>query len=515
MPAKKKAARKVVDVGVARPIRARYDNAKMTDENANLWKDVDSLSAAMANNPSVRKILRERARYEISNNPYAKGIVHAVANETVGPEVQIQLGDSTIAEQAEKDFSAWAEAVGFWAKVRTMRKAKISDGEVFAMMVTNPRTDHDIKLDLRIIECDQIESWATNVNREDEIDGIRFDDYGNPVEYRLLTHHPGDYRSLPYKGAGEWIKRKHMIHYFTADRPGQVRGVTELAPALNLFGQLRKYTVSVLECASRAAEITLVMETNLVPDQVAAELADPVTVMDIQRNQIMSIPEGWGAKGFKAEQPTNTYKDFKYEIVNEIARTLNIPYAIAAGNSAGYNYASGRLDIQAFDRAVDIERADLRMEVLDRVYAAWLREYAARKSLTKEVAQSLRDHRWLFIKRGHVDPNKEANAVDTRLGNLSLTYAELYADEGKDWKREYRQAITERIDMEREWISARKAAKLPPAPFPWGNTKPGNSEPKTIEVTQETQDSEGEAKENEGQPGEQPDNAEGLAKWLT
>ena len=36
-----------------------------------------------------------------------------------------------------------------------------------------------------------------------------------------------------------------------------------------------------------------------------------------------------------------------------------MPLNIAAGNSSGYNYASGRLDHQAFFKAIRIDQADL------------------------------------------------------------------------------------------------------------------------------------------------------------
>ena len=50
---------------------------------------------------------------------------------------------------------------------------------------------------------------------------------------------------------------------------------------------------------------------------------------------------------------------FKKEILNEIARCLGMPYNISAGNSSGYNYASGRLDHQTYFKAVREGTADL------------------------------------------------------------------------------------------------------------------------------------------------------------
>jgi capsid protein len=478
MPVKAKAHRKQFDASAiaARPVvRASYDIARTTDENKNMWQYVDALSAAAANSPGVRKIVRERARYEVANNSYADGICDTLSSDTVGGEVQLQLGDSDLAQQTERDFAAWAREVRLWAKVRTMRRAKCVDGEAFAQFVTNRRLRNAVKLDVRPFECDLVESWAGSI-RDDEIDGIRFDAAQNPVEYRVLKVHPGDHRITLKTLAGEWIDARYIMHYFSATRPGQVRGVSELLPALSLFGQLRMFTQSVLSCATRAAEITAVMQTTLAPDG-SADLTDPVTVIEAQRNAITSLPEGWTLSQLKAEQPTTTYQMFKLEIINEIARCLSMPRNVAACDSSGYNYASGRLDHQTYDRSIDTEHYDLECMVCDRVYYEWLSEYAIAKRLTAAQVSEVTDHEWHFSGRGHVDPNKEASADDTRLKNGTLTQARYWAKQGADWKREGAQYIKERIELELKWNEGRKAAGLPPAPYP-GSTPP-KSEPAT------------------------------------
>jgi capsid protein len=446
-------------------IQARYDVAQTTDENATLWTGVDSLSAAQANNPSIRSIIRNRARYEVANNSYARGIIKSITNDTIGTAIQLQLGDSPRAQEIEQDFMDWARAIRLWQKLRTMRGSKCVDGEVFGMLTTNKRIRNEIKLDLKLLECDMVESWYT-VLKTDEIDGIRFDESGNPTEYRVLKQHPGDYRAIKVTNAGDWIAAKYIIHYFTEERPGQVRGVSEILSSLSLFGQLRKYTAAVIEAASRAAEISSVMQTDLVPDSLAAELADPVTIIEAQRNAIVSLPEGWKLNQMKPEQPTTAYKEFKAEIIKEMARCINMPANVAQGDSSGYNYASGRLDHQSYDRAIEVERCDVVALILDRVYEEWLSEYSIRKSLSEVDKKMARSHEWHFSGRGHVDPTKEANADDTRFVNASLTKSAYYAKQGKDWKREEQQWIKERIIGEIEWNKAREEAGLDPMPYP-------------------------------------------------
>ena len=90
----------------------------------------------------------------------------------------------------------------------------------------------------------------------------------------------------------------------------------------------------------------------------------------------MTMPGGWKMSQVEPKQPATTYAEFKKEILNEIARCLNMPFNIAAGNSSGYNYASGRLDHQTYFKSIRVDQSFTASRVLDRVLVAWLREYA-------------------------------------------------------------------------------------------------------------------------------------------
>lgn len=56
-------------------LRAKVDAAQTTELNSEHWSMADSLSADSALTPAVRSKVRDRARYEVLNNGYAKGIV--------------------------------------------------------------------------------------------------------------------------------------------------------------------------------------------------------------------------------------------------------------------------------------------------------------------------------------------------------------------------------------------------------------------------------------------------------
>jgi hypothetical protein len=94
-------------------------------------------------------------------------------------------------------------------------------------------------------------------------------------------------------------------------------------------------------------------------------------VVELER-ALVTMPGGWKMSQVQAEQPATTYAEFKKEILNEIARCLNMPFNVAAGNSVGYNYASGRLDHQTYFKAIRVKQVHLEAVVLDRILAAWL-----------------------------------------------------------------------------------------------------------------------------------------------
>jgi len=72
-------------------LRAKFDSAQTTHDNRRHWANADHLAADAAANPQVRRILRNRARYEVANNSYARGIVLTLANDVIGTGPRLQM----------------------------------------------------------------------------------------------------------------------------------------------------------------------------------------------------------------------------------------------------------------------------------------------------------------------------------------------------------------------------------------------------------------------------------------
>jgi capsid protein len=278
------------------------------------------------------------------------------------------------------------------------------------------------------------------VGRSDEVDGVRLDAHGNPTSYRVLKHHPGG-AVFDYGQKAIDVPAQAMIHIFRADRPELHRGIPEITPALPLFAQLRRYTLAVLAAAEAAADFAGILYTDA-PASGEADAVEPMDLIQLERNMLLTMPGGWKMSQLDPKQPATTYAEFKREILNEIARCLNLPYNIAAGNSSGYNYASGRLDHQTYYKAIRVDQAFIAARVLDRILAVWLREYALTRDLDIPAV-----HQWFWDGQEHVDPAKEANAQRLRLESNTTTLSHEYARQGLDWEAELRQRAREKALM--------------------------------------------------------------------
>ncbi len=435
---------------VANVVRARYDAAQTTAENAHHWAMADAMSADCAASADIRKKLRERARYEVANNSYAKGMVLTLANDCIGtgPRLQLLTKDDVLNRQIEDAFAQWSKTVNLASKLRTMRMAKSTDGEAFGVLNFNPNVDSPVALDLQLVEADRIASPSSvMLPTRNDVDGVILDSFGNPQFYSILRQHPGGLGNYStWMSQYDEVPASSVIHWFRADRPEQHRGIPEITPALPLFAQLRRYTLAVIAAAETAADFAAVLYTDS-PANGEAQPLDPMDIVNLEKRMATVLPDGWRLGQIDSQQPATTYAEFKHEILNEIARALNLPYNVAVGNSAGYNYASGRLDHQTYYKSIRVEQAHLAEIVLDQIFNAWIREamLTPEFSMLRSVrpARLLNFRGWFFDGTEHVDPAKEANAQAKRLTSHTTTLAAEYARQGKDWETELRQRAKE------------------------------------------------------------------------
>jgi len=217
-------------------LRAEYDAARDTDEFKNYWANSDQYDADSANSRPVREKLVPRSRYDVYSNGYADGIAQTYATDTVGvgPKLRMQTGSQGFNQMIEMEFNLWSQAVQLRRKLWCLCHAKHTDGEGFAVIRTNPNLNHSIKVDLTLYETEQIQTPDLEFFDQGAIDGVHFDQFGNPTYYDLLRRHPGSSTFVGGFQDAERIPARFMLQWFKLRRPGQHRGIPESTSTLNM-----------------------------------------------------------------------------------------------------------------------------------------------------------------------------------------------------------------------------------------------------------------------------------------
>lgn len=447
-------------------VRSAFDSASRTKEASRHFAGADRLSADAALSQAVRHLIISRSRNEVANNGFSDGILKTLSSDTIGrgPRLQVFVSDEapeSYDEQNKKSLQRrlarwrdWSRKINLTKKLKIARRAKAVDGEVFLRIVRNPKMKSHVKIDMQLYESEQVQSemygvasetYATGIPKE--VDGILFDEYGNVEKYRFLKVHPGS-NSLDVTNIKEnsvLVDADDVIHYANIVRPGQNRGLTEIASSLNVFNDLRRFTTATLTAAEVAADISFLLETDLPEDDGenrGITTLDFMDVVELKKGGGLAMPAGYKGKQLSAEHPNEQYKDFCDSKLMEASRPLCMPFNVAKGNSSGYNYASGRLDHQGYHRSIDDERGDIEENILDKCLEVF--ENIDKIVYPNDYAdEDYIYHEWMWDGFGHVDPVKEANSQETRLANRTATLQEECAKEGKNWEQVLRQVARE------------------------------------------------------------------------
>jgi capsid protein len=438
-----------------REIAATYDAASDAIDFQNHWANTDAYDADSANSIAVREKLVQRSRYEIENNGYANGIAATWATDLIGigPALRMQTGSEGFNQLIEREWNAWAKAVQFRRRLWCLAHALHVDGEGLAVIRQNQKVRHPVRMDFRLYETEHCQTPLLSFGESNYIDGIKFDDFGDPLWYDILRQHPGSANNYAIDLTPERVPAQFVLHWFKLKRPGQHRGIPACTSTLNVGAAARRWREATLAAAETAADFAILLKTMFEPDELDA--AEPFSTLDIQKRMMTALPNNSEPFQMKGEHPNATYEAFHKLLINEQARPKSMPYNKAACDSSSYNYASGRLDHQTYYAALDVDREDCNDTVLDPLFDAWF-DYAIIAfgwlgGDPEAVSAAARAHLWDWPKHRVADVKQEADANDKQLKNATKSLAGIYTEGGQDYEDEViKQATSNGITPEQQ-----------------------------------------------------------------
>ena len=207
---------------------------------------------------SARKV-RSRARQLSRDSDYCKNALRSITDNVVGTGVRLQAQvrkrgprgnnklDQKVNDQIERAWKKWcrkdschtAGKLSFDDITRSAVSAMVLDGECFIRIVRGQSFGNsDVPIALELLEADMVDEdyvgKGTNKGWQWRM-GIQVDKWQRPRNYAFLTRHPGD-TLFPIGVVDDKrhiiVPAKDVIHLFKVERPGQTRGVSWFASAL-------------------------------------------------------------------------------------------------------------------------------------------------------------------------------------------------------------------------------------------------------------------------------------------
>jgi lambda family phage portal protein len=396
--------------------------------------------------------VRSRARHAYANNGYLRNAVDAWVAEVVGAGIEATSAHPDTALRPLIDAAWKAAAAAMDAEGRTdlhgltaqMVRSCSVDGEAFALI---EESAEGVKL--RQIPAEFVDESDTRELQGGAYvaAGIEFNSAGQRVAYHVRPQRPTDLFPGSYQSIR--IEAADVLHLMRPLGPGQVRGVSWLAPVLLGAADLDALLDALLVGTKTAAMFAgfVVDPTQLGQAAPFGEATGDVGDISIEPGVVRILPPGTDIK-FTAPQQAADGVGFAKLVLGQLAAGLGLPRHLLDGDLTGANYSSLRAGLLPFRAKVEQFQYHV---VIPQMLAPLFRRVVTHEWLTNRI--DLPDlppafaAEWLPPRPMQVDPLKDAAAVKAQMemgltsrrqavASLGWNVAELDAEISADRERE-------------------------------------------------------------------------------
>jgi lambda family phage portal protein len=339
-------------------------------------------------NPGLDKT-RARSRDQVRNNPLAAGAINTKVTSVVGSGLACQpridrklLGiEDDRADDWERSalrvWQAWAEStecdledeLDFYQMQELVFRGICESGDILRIRRflwdearARPGRGSMFATKVQLIEADRICNPDYQWDTDRLAQGVEVDADGRPIRYWVRTSHPGTLYLHPLV---RWVQvpvrsasghRQAQLLYRKI-RPGQRRGVPDLAPVIEALKQLERYSEAELTAAVVSSFFTVFLRSEAGDDALGSYVAgdedDEAALTEKERatevrmgsGLVMDVGDGFEEPSFaNPTRPNAQYDPFMTAHLRQIGAALEIPFEILAKHfQSSYSASRGAL----------------------------------------------------------------------------------------------------------------------------------------------------------------------------
>lgn len=417
-----------------------YDGAKV-NRRTDGWRSFGASSEAEVG--TSHKIMRERARELVRNNPHAeKGLSVIVANK-VGTGIMCQAAgkNQRANKRMDERWKRWIDncelsgRLDFYGLQGLVERCRSESGETIIRFVETPMAHpFDVPFRLQVFEPDFIDSNRneTRPNGNEIKYGIEYS-ARIPVAYWLMDVHPGDIYSSASRGSyvSRRVPAEEVIHFYKPLRAGQTRGITDFATVMLKLRALDDYDDAEVMRKNIAACMAAFVTT---PGGLPGSSVGPISTASGEK--VETFRPGMvgylkpGESVIVADpKPSDDYRAFTTVQMHAIAAGLKVPYELLTGDLSEVTYTSHRGGLVQFRGMVEADQWQVIVpQLCQRVCERFAREASGVDALIDPETP------WTYTppRFGLLDPAKEVPAMIDAIKGGVMTYQNTVRREGYD-----------------------------------------------------------------------------------
>ncbi|MPS30641.1 MAG: phage portal protein [Alcaligenaceae bacterium] len=435
-----------------------YESGSATGARSRNWNPSSAgpNSAAASNLQTIRRRGRDATR----NDPWAKTASVRWVSNAIGTGIQPypRHPDRAVRRLLKERWGDWvpeADADGrldFYGQQALAARSIFTDGEALGRLRTRlPSDGLTVPLQLQCLEGDHLPVEKTELvpGSNEIVNGVEFDLLGRRVAYHMWSRHPGEYGRM-----GMQLRRvpaDQVIHAYQVLRPGQVRGVSELATVLLRLKTLDNFDDAVAfrqEVANLfAGFITRAAPEGSPYDPVdnweggADDLpdADGTPVLGMEPGTLNTLADGEDIKFATPPGAPDSYAEFMRQQLMAAFASVGIPYELGTGDLRGVSDRTLRVLVNEFHRLIEQYQWTVFIHQWCRpVWNAWLEALVLDGSISASdyLANRRLWRRVLWVPQGweYFNPVQDVNAkqAEVRAGFTSRSAVILAQGEDPD-----------------------------------------------------------------------------------
>jgi lambda family phage portal protein len=391
------------------------------------WESAASLHAPSQSALAARGVSKARANALYINTPQGNKIVEAWGAALVGKGWHARPAhpDPTRRRALAEGFEDLMRPV-FLSMVRAL----VRDGESFVQLTVT----RDGELRPKVIPSDQIDPNLTRDlgNGARILAGIEYDADDSVTAYHVLREAPGS----PFALFGEAVRvpAVDMLHVFDSLFPGQVRGITWLAPVLLRMRDRDEAADALLMQLKVASMMTGFIRDpdGTMADMMGAASGGALNV-SLEPGAMRILPQNADVTFSSPVAGLSQAVEFLRAQDREIATGVGLTFEMLTGDLGEANYSSARVGLLDFRRRAEmLQRNLIEAGFLRPLWRRWIEVQSLAGSIP---ANALADHLAVrFVPPGWawVDPKNEVEADVAAINAGLKSREEVVAGRGRD-----------------------------------------------------------------------------------